>query len=233
MNDKKIWEFLMDKIQNPYGVAALMGNLYVESKLNPKDLQGSYERKLGMSDDEYTDLVDKGSYTRDMFINDQAGYGLAQWTYWSRKEALYDYAKTEDTSIGNLDMQLMFLWKELQSYKTVLTTLKTASDVREASDIVVKRYEKPKNQTEPYLANRAKYGQEFYNKYANEKKTKYVIATANVNIRAGNSTDYKKVGQLPKGQKLEWVATAENGWHAVKNDANVYWISGDFSALSE
>jgi long-subunit fatty acid transport protein len=37
------------------------------------------------------------------------GYGLAQWTFWSRKQALLDFAKTAGKSIGDMTMQLDFL----------------------------------------------------------------------------------------------------------------------------
>ena len=37
--------------------------------------------------------VDNGTYSKESFVNDGAGYGLAQWTYSSRKKALYEYAK--------------------------------------------------------------------------------------------------------------------------------------------
>ena len=231
MEDKKIWDFLLSKLNNPYGVSALMGNLYVESKLNPKDLQGSYSRKLGMTDDEYTNAVDNGSYSFDKFITDGAGYGLAQWTNCGRKENLYNFAKNKKSSIGDLDMQLDFLWDELQKYKTVINALYTAKNVREASDVVVKRYEKPKNQDEKYLASRAKYGQGFYDKFINEN-SRYVIATANVNIRVGNGKEYEKVALLPKDESLLWIASSDNGWHAVKYDNHVYWVSGEFSKVS-
>lgn len=231
MEDKKIWDFLLYKLNNPYGVAALMGNLYVESKLNPKDLQGSYARKLGMTDDEYTQAVDDGTYSSDKFIHDSAGYGLAQWTHWSRKENLYKYASKCKASIGDLNMQLNFLWDELQKYKTVVTALMNANNIREASDIVVKHYEKPTHQEEKYLASRAKYGQGFYDKFINDD-SKFVIATSNVNIRVGNGKEYEKVSLLPKGESLLWIATAENGWHAVKYDNHVYWVSGEFSYVS-
>lgn len=65
---------------NDFGVAGLMGNLFAESGLNPKNLQNTYEKKLGMTDAEYTAAVDSGSYSN--FVKDSAGYGLAQWTYW-------------------------------------------------------------------------------------------------------------------------------------------------------
>ena len=111
MNEKLIWDFLYDKIKNPYGVAALMGNIYVESGFNPKNLQRFYERKLNMSDEEYTKAVDNWAYTD--FVYDSAGYGLAQWTYPSRKENLLMYANKTNKSVGDLIMQLEFMWAEL------------------------------------------------------------------------------------------------------------------------
>lgn len=69
-----------------------MGNLYAESALKPTNLQNTYEKKLGFSDTAYTQAVDNGTYTN--FVKDSAGYGLAQWTHWSRKQALLAYALT-------------------------------------------------------------------------------------------------------------------------------------------
>ena len=112
--EQKIWNYLKSKGLNDYGVAGLMGNLYAESGLKPTNLQNTYERKLGMTDAQYTAAVDNGKYTT--FIRDSAGYGLAQWTYWSRKQALYNFAKTQKKSIGDLEMQLDFLIKELSEY---------------------------------------------------------------------------------------------------------------------
>ena len=65
-------------------------------------LQNTYEKKLDLSDVQYTAKVDDGSYTN--FVKDSAGYGLAQWTYWSRKQALQEYAKASGKSVGDLDM---------------------------------------------------------------------------------------------------------------------------------
>ena len=129
-NEEKIWNFLTSKGLNAYGVAGLMGNLYAESALNPQNLQNTYERKLGLTDAEYTAAVDAGTYTG--FVRDSAGYGLAQWTYWSRKEALLAYVKAAGASIGSLEAQLGFLFKELsEGYTSVLAVLKTATSVRQ------------------------------------------------------------------------------------------------------
>lgn len=163
-NEKRIWGFLYERIGNAFGVAGLMGNLYAESGLRSNNLQNTYEKKLGMTDDGYTKAVDDGTYTN--FVKDAAGYGLAQWTYWTRKQNLLAFAKEKGTSIGDLDMQLEFLWKELGSYKTVLKTLLAATSVREASDVVLLKYEKPKNQGDSVKMARAKYGQKYYDAYA-------------------------------------------------------------------
>lgn len=101
-NEEKIWNYLKSKGLSDYGAAGLMGNLYAESGLRPNNLQNTYEGKFGMADAEYTELVDKGRYTN--FVRDSAGYGLAQWTYWSRKEALLAYAKASKKSIGDLEI---------------------------------------------------------------------------------------------------------------------------------
>ena len=163
-NEEKIWNYLKSKGLSDYGAAGLMGNLYAESGLRPNNLQNTYEGKFGMADAEYTELVDKGRYTN--FVRDSAGYGLAQWTYWSRKEALLAYAKASKKSIGDLEMQLVFLLKELSSYG-LLGRLKTVSTVLEASNIVLLEFEKPASMnTAATQVKRAEYGQKYFDKYA-------------------------------------------------------------------
>ena len=99
-NEKTIWNFLTGKGLNAYAVAGIMGNLYAESGLMPNNLQNTYNNKLGKTDAEYTAAVDNGSYGN--FVKDSAGYGLAQWTYWSRKQALLNHAKQAGVSIADL-----------------------------------------------------------------------------------------------------------------------------------
>ena len=81
--EEKIWSYLKEQGLSDAGAAGLMGNLYAESGLSPTNLQNTYEKKLGYTDVTYTAAVDSGAYTN--FVRDSAGYGLAQWTYWSRK----------------------------------------------------------------------------------------------------------------------------------------------------
>ena len=165
MSEKTIWEYLKAQGLTDAGTAGLMGNLYAESGLRPNNLQNSYEGKLGMADAEYTEMVDRGTYAN--FGNDRAGYGLAQWTYPSRKAALLAYAKAAGKSIGDLEMQLGFLMQELSTgYKTVLNVLRTTVSVREASDIVLLQFERPADQSEARRKQRAEYGQKYFDKYA-------------------------------------------------------------------
>ena len=164
-NEERIWNFLIGKGLSKAGAAGLMGNLYAESALNPKNLQNSYEKKLGYTDDSYTAAVDNGSYGN--FVKDKAGYGLAQWTYWSRKQNMLEFARAAGKSIGDLEMQLDFLFKELtEGYKAVLSVLKTATTVKAASDSVLLNYERPADQSDAVKTKRASHGQTYYNKYA-------------------------------------------------------------------
>ena len=163
-NEEKIWNYLKAAGLSDCGVAGLMGNLFAESALIPTNLQNTYERSLGFTDAEYTAAVDDGSYSN--FVRDSAGYGLAQWTYWSRKQNLLEYAKQCGKSIGDLEMQLAFLVKELAGYTGVLSVLKTATTVQAASDKVLVDFERPADQSQSAKTRRASYGQKYYDKYA-------------------------------------------------------------------
>jgi hypothetical protein len=205
VNEKRIWDFLYEQIKNPFGVAGLMGNLYAESALNPKNLQNTYEKSLGMTDDSYTSGVDTGSYTN--FVRDAAGYGLAQWTYWSRKEKLLIFAKEKNSSIGDLDTQLQFLIKELGSYSAVKKALQSATSVREASDVVLTKYEKPKNQSDSVKVKRASYGQKYYDQFANPIKIE----------KSGKEGE----GMSYDPNKVIEVALAEVGYLEKKSNSNL------------
>ena len=166
-NEEKIWNYLCAKFGNAYGAAGTMGNMLAESGLNPKNLENTGNTKLGMTDNEYTAAVDDGSYTKEQFIYDGFGYSIVQHTYWSRKKALYEFIKSQNKSIGDLEAQLEFVYQELStSYKSLLDTLKNAKSVAEASSAFMLKYECPYDQSVAAQNKRASYGQNFYNKYA-------------------------------------------------------------------
>lgn len=162
--EEKIWSYLKAQGLSACGAAGLMGNLYAESGLSPTNLQNTYEKKLGYTDATYTAAVDSGTYTN--FAMDRAGYGLAQWTYPTRKAALLAYAKAAGASISDLEMQLGFLLQELTSYG-LMNSLKTASSVRGASDLILMKFEKSAGMnSEETQKKRAGFGQKYFDKYA-------------------------------------------------------------------
>lgn len=164
-NAEKIWDKLISAGMTKAGAAGLIGNLEAESALNPENLQNSYEKSLGYTDESYTKAVDNGTYSN--FVKDCAGYGLAQWTYWARKQALLSYAKACKKSIGDLDMQLNFLLKELsESYSAVLKVLKTTDNVTTTSDCVMCQYERPADTSTTARSKRAALGLKYYNMFA-------------------------------------------------------------------
>ena len=123
-NTKAIYRYLTQNMGlNTAAACGVMTNINAESAMSPINLQNTYNSSIGLSDSEYTSRVDSGKYTK--FTSDSAGYGLCQWTSSGRKSNLLNYARSRNTSIGDLTMQMEFLEKELTtSYKSVYVTLK-------------------------------------------------------------------------------------------------------------
>lgn len=245
MNEKYIWEYLMGKIGNAYGVAAVMGNLMAESSLSP--VCATSLKRAGY--DSITQYIADSDSGKHDFAHDGVAFGLAQWCYYSRKQAFLDYAKKLGGSVSAINVQLEYLWKEMsEKYKTVWAAVCQANDIRGASDIIMLKYEKPATTTEAAKKKRADYGQKFYDQFAtardediadavnadkqdepklNGKKT--VRAKVNVNVREGDSKNYAIYGLLQKGQEAQWVATAENGWFAIRFRGQVGWVCNEFA----
>lgn len=143
---EQIYNFLISQGLTKAGAAGLMGNLAAESGLVSTRLQGDFSNGYTTSA-AYTQQVDSGQIGREQFAKNGpngGGYGLAQWTYYTRKYNLYDYAKSKNTSIGDLGMQLEFLLRELQSsYPSVLAVLKTSNDLTATTRKVLYDFENP------------------------------------------------------------------------------------------
>lgn len=58
-----------------------------------------------------------------------------------------------------------------------------------------------------------------------------LITGKSVNARVGDSTDYDSVGHLSLGDKIEYVATAPNGWHAGRWNKRIVWVSPLYSSI--
>ena len=146
MSELTIYAALRTAGMTAAGACGLMGNMARESVMHSNNLQDSYNAAFGLTDEQYTALVDAGktTYNGKSFANDQAGYGLCQWTHPDRKGKLLSFAKSECASIGNEAMQVRFAIHELKTdFAAVWKVLCSTNDVYEAADIVCRKYEMP------------------------------------------------------------------------------------------
>lgn len=204
MGASNIYQKLKAAIGNDYGVFGLMGNLMAESGLKANNLQNSYNKKLNISDEDYTVVVDEGAYPD--FVTDKAGYGLAQWTYWSRKQKLLQYAQAYGCSIGDESMQVDFMIGELMaSYPSVLNVLKTATSIREASDCVLTQYERPADQSESVKAKRAAYGEDLMRQLLGSNTTTEGKEEAIVGYTNSPLVSYTKLSPNHSGQRTHAI----------------------------
>lgn len=236
--ERIIWNYLIGFGLTESGAAGLMGNLYAESGLIPGRVEMLCLRRLSecgkkYNDATYTAAVDCGKISRQEFLNPihgkQYGYGIAQWTSSSRKAGLYDLAKARGVSIADLQVQLDYLMQELNRYYTyVLDVLKKANTVREASDIVLKRFECPADTGEAVQEARARYGQKYYDMFKEDKTmTKIEKAVQQMETWAeDNSHGYDQVYRW--GEKGDYDCSAaviqawENAGVPVKSNGATY-----------
>lgn len=164
---KYVWDRLMNAIGNEYGVSGMMGNLQAESGIIPYRKQGDFTQGYTKSI-AYTNAVNNGSYTERQFVNDSIGYGLAQWTYYTRKQKYYTYWKNSGiASIGDIRAGVNFLIKELQEdYPSVWNTIVTANSIREASNKVLHDFESPADQSVAVEIQRYNNSVAIYNQFS-------------------------------------------------------------------
>lgn len=160
-----IWNLLLADIKNEIGVAALMGNLQAESGLIPYRVQGDFSDGY-VNSITYTEKVNSGEISEYDFVNNGpggGGYGLAQWTFSSRKQALYDMYKTGYPSIGDVNLACNYLLYELKTdYVDVYWTLVNAISIKQASDKVLHDFERPADQSAEVEVLRAQMGIAIY-----------------------------------------------------------------------
>lgn len=154
MDNESIYKILIGAGMSPEGACALMGNWQAESGLRANNAQNGMTR---LTDEEYTRAADEGTID---FVYDSVGYGLAQWTFWSRKQKLLDFARSRGVSVGDTQMQIEFCIQELKNnYKAVWDKLCGGKDLYEATACVCTQYEKPAVNN---IDTRYQYAQKFF-----------------------------------------------------------------------
>lgn len=149
------------------GIAGVLGNFEAESGLYPCRMQGDFQSGFEKSK-RYAASVMSGAITEQAYAKDGIGWGLAQWTYPPRKLNLLHYAQSKGKSIADLTVQVEFLINELNTdYIGVLSTLRVAADVREASNAMLLKFERPADMSESAQNYRYKLSLAWFNKLQN------------------------------------------------------------------
>lgn len=105
-------------------VAGIMGNMYVESQLDPRRVQGEGYKTA-----------------KEITVDGETGYGLCQWTYRSRQENLANYAKECKSSSSNPIVQLRFMLGEMGA--GMVAKLNACKSTDEATVLFCNDFERP------------------------------------------------------------------------------------------
>lgn len=126
------------------GALGFLGNWDCESNCEPFRVQGDFNPYRTISH-QYTEDVEDGRIPMNQFAHDAKGYGLAQWTYFSRKEGLYDFWKRSGKALDDCEMQVDFALHELASgeYLPVDHAVRNLNDLYACVKIICTQYERP------------------------------------------------------------------------------------------
>lgn len=130
MSDQEVWSYLTKKIgMSEFGTAGMMGIMKEESGMKSNNLEDIYNAPayFGMSDEQYTNAVNKGRESEKQFVTgrnytryshqtpgEAVGYGLAQFTSSSLKQDLYNRTVKQGKSIADMPSQLDMLASQLK-----------------------------------------------------------------------------------------------------------------------
>lgn len=238
-NEEKIFKYLTETMG--YNIAAacgVMANIYCESAFIPTNLENSYERKLGFTDVSYTYAVDSGSYNN--FVRDTAGYGLCQWTFWTRKQGLLDFAKSQGKSIGDLTMQMGFMHKEITDTATDIYAREipnTSYGAYKVGYYYCEKYERPAQTADEKSVYRGNLAMNSYWPEYCDVHIDYSIKLSGQNVpdTLVTGTSFSVKGKITSGAALTSVAAGvydHNGKLKTGVDINPKATSFDLSKIS-
>lgn len=145
MSKQTIYERLRKAGCTSTGALALMGNWECESNCEACRVQGDFQIDRLKSKD-YASRIDNGRVSNEEWCRDGKGWGLAQWTFYTRKAALLQFCQSRSISIANEEAQVDFAISELQTgYRSVWADLTTCGeeDLYKVVELVCAKYEQP------------------------------------------------------------------------------------------
>lgn len=155
-NVQYVWDYLLAHGYTEIAAAGVIGNLLSESGCRPNNVQGSYRQpNQEQYNQEYTAKVDSGEISRQDFVRHGpggGGYGIAQFTYHTYKEEIYDGAKQRGCSIADIGLQCDVMYNNTLGIKN---TMNSYNSVFDAACCFLHNYEKPQNQSNAVENERA------------------------------------------------------------------------------
>lgn len=147
MSAQTIFEQLRRAGCTATGALALMGNWKEESGLEGYRLQGDFQPDRFPSK-EYARKVDNALVSDEWFYNDGKGWGIPQFTFWTRKKGFLEFCRSRNVSIGNETANVDYALYELQNepqYAKLWALLTTCEEEQlwEATDRVCREFERP------------------------------------------------------------------------------------------
>lgn len=169
MSKQTIWNFFKENTAlSDEAIAGIMGNFEAESNNEACRVQGDFTADRRVSK-QYAANVNSGAISAASFARDSKGFGLAQWTYWSRKENLLKCCASYGVGIENEEAQLWFFLSEMQNeYIGVWKGLLNCNSIYTAASLVCCDYERPAVNN---IAARADYGKTIYNQFHGKDTT--------------------------------------------------------------
>lgn len=200
------------------GTCGLMGNMQAESGMKSNIAQRGMTE---LSDREYTASAAEWPVK---FIHDGVGYGLCQWTYWSRKQALFNFAQERGASVGDEEMQVEFCISELKNdYPGLWALLCSVTDIYTAASEVCTVYERPAVNN---ITVRAGYANQFANR-AKREGWGSAAEDSPADKEAEGTEVYWPPRVICEGMSGDDVAVAQALLKARGGDVS---ITGDFDA---
>lgn len=161
MSKETIWNFFKTHTQLPdEAIAGIMGNMEAESNCEACRVQGDFTADRRTSK-QYAANVNSGALPN--WHTDSRGWGLCQWTFYSRKANLRSTCQSYGVGIEDETAQLNFFLAEMQmEYTSTWNKLLNCHSIYDAASYVCVEFERPAVNN---IAARADYGNTIYKQF--------------------------------------------------------------------
>ena len=193
-NEEKVWNYLTSVGYSPAQAAGILGNMAMESGVNPRRVQGT------SSPDGDRDYPPEGGGT---------GYGLVQWTPGTK---ILTYAELTGKIPGDLGFQLQLLVGQLKGDPETGLSEKAAGDdllqqttPEDAAKSFMIKFERPADQSEAAQERRAARARGYFEEFAGK---------TNINLAGPCGSS------VASGSAAKIVAIAEQEYAGGASEAN-------------